>query len=695
MDRSELNAVLKNVHDALRLDEDNRFLEAYGKYVECMMSIAKKLWISFTNTERDVLIRSVLNRYVTLGQQCMERISIILEKVKGSPCQNVNPKDQTCSRFILSNENFAPLSTLHNSSSNTFTKPEDMSPMVAAQKQNQQLLFAYKARMAQQNRKRQQPDLALTLQRKMAENIAIAKAREISLEKKMNERQKLLENEASRRFSLPTKLSKEQENRKQIYKKVLDYEMDMKRFQNLRQQLSKDPKKPEVIEHVIQSIFRYADHPLTALLYDYQQRVCRNILQLSHSRAFEVSEIKVPLTAPKTILTEPMCKVECFKTSIKSDPMKTEPTSENTSLSDYNGVKENIAASDKINQQTCGQSDKELSKDKIANNFKESPSDLENHTVEDQPIKGLEESNGVQGKLQREQKISNTAKPKIANLSSLAQFSNNSKDDEADDMDLKVFDEFSLTKSYSYSGIDVMDDPTMYIADLTDEAYQRHLHNINKDILLYNEKIMKMFLVCYEELNSGEGRDQTYACIEEMFISRLWPHLFLLYRIVHRDGEYKAAQVMTDNLNVMPQDVDIAPDLCLQQKTYSFGQFPYKSAVAELRSLKNLTTPLKKMECLVRVIRQICQCIADFQHQNNSAKKNNTKDDVPIVGADDLLPILHYVLIRSEQPELVSECAAIEELIHEGYLYGEGGYCLTSFQTALEYLKSLSTTTNN
>lgn len=37
-------------------------------------------------------------------------------------------------------------------------------------------------------------------------------------------------------------------------------------------------------------------------------------------------------------------------------------------------------------------------------------------------------------------------------------------------------------------------------------------------------------------------------------------------------------------------------------------------------------------------------------------------------GADDLLPILSYVALRSELPQLVSECAALEEFIHEGWV---------------------------
>lgn len=35
-------------------------------------------------------------------------------------------------------------------------------------------------------------------------------------------------------------------------------------------------------------------------------------------------------------------------------------------------------------------------------------------------------------------------------------------------------------------------------------------------------------------------------------------------------------------------------------------------------------------------------------------------------GADDLLPILSFVALQAQCPQLVAECAALEEFIHEG-----------------------------
>ena len=37
-------------------------------------------------------------------------------------------------------------------------------------------------------------------------------------------------------------------------------------------------------------------------------------------------------------------------------------------------------------------------------------------------------------------------------------------------------------------------------------------------------------------------------------------------------------------------------------------------------------------------------------------------------GADDLLPVMSYVVMRSHLPQLVSECHAMAEFVHEGWV---------------------------
>ena len=113
-------------------------------------------------------------------------------------------------------------------------------------------MMAYKARLARLDPKRRMAT-SLTVQRKMAENLAIAKVQEEALKKKMNERQQRLEEQAARRFGTPTGLTDDDKEQRQIYKKVLEFEQESTEFCNLRKELEENPNDPELINKLIQN----------------------------------------------------------------------------------------------------------------------------------------------------------------------------------------------------------------------------------------------------------------------------------------------------------------------------------------------------------------------------------------------------------------------------------------------------------
>ncbi|XP_017596832.1 PREDICTED: VPS9 domain-containing protein 1, partial [Corvus brachyrhynchos] len=121
------------------------------------------------------------------------------------------------------------------------------------------------------------------------------------------------------------------------------------------------------------------------------------------------------------------------------------------------------------------------------------------------------------------------------------------------------------------------------------------------------------------------------ACLEEAFFPPLWAPLLALYRTVQQPREAALARSMERHRHARP---------------------------AAVLGHQSLWPPWLTSPC--------CHS-----------------------GADDLLPILSYVVLQTGLPQLLSECTALEEFIHEGYLIGEEGYCLTSLQSALSYVESL------
>ncbi|XP_078114153.1 VPS9 domain-containing protein 1 isoform X2 [Sander vitreus] len=225
------------------------------------------------------------------------------------------------------------------------------------------------------------------------------------------------------------------------------------------------------------------------------------------------------------------------------------------------------------------------------------------------------------------------------------------------------------------------------IQEMEMRALTEHLKAVVKDIHIAIDQLLSLCLLSFECLNTASSKDLCLVSIEEAFFMPLWSALLALFRRVHREKEQAFEKSMKLYCNISPGDFGVPLKLFPEDPGALQGSYPYESAVQELKLLIKDCCPQRKLECIVRTLRLICACAEDYRclHDVDSTPKTAA------IGADDLLPILSFVALRCQCPQLVSECAALEEFIHEGYLIGEEGYCLTSMQSALAYVESLYT----
>uniref|UniRef100_A0A8C8XEI7 VPS9 domain containing 1 n=1 Tax=Panthera leo TaxID=9689 RepID=A0A8C8XEI7_PANLE len=222
------------------------------------------------------------------------------------------------------------------------------------------------------------------------------------------------------------------------------------------------------------------------------------------------------------------------------------------------------------------------------------------------------------------------------------------------------------------------------------EPLSEQLKSTVKDIHNAIDRLLSLTLLAFEGLNAAASKDRCLACIEEPFFSPLWPLLLALYRSVHRLREAALSRSMELYRNAPPTAIGVPTKLLPRGlEATGAGAFPYCAAAQELGLLVLESCPQKKLECIVRVLRVICACAEGYCRAQEAASEARPQLGAAAIGADDLLPILSFVVLRSGLPQLVSECAALEEFIHEGYLIGEEGYCLTSLQSALSYVELL------
>lgn len=205
-------------------------------------------------------------------------------------------------------------------------------------------------------------------------------------------------------------------------------------------------------------------------------------------------------------------------------------------------------------------------------------------------------------------------------------------------------------------------------------TFAQHLNVVVKEIHNAKDRLLSCVMFSLNLPSSPQVKEACRECLEDSFFPPLWPALLALYRQVFFAREESLLQVMELYSTAMPSVVGV------QKKLYPEDiKEPYSAAVEELEHLPHQRTPQRKLECIVRTLRVICECTEEYCPTPGSAA----------IGADDLLPILAFVVLKSSMSHLLSECAALEEFIHEGYLIGEEGYCLTSLLSALAYLETL------
>ncbi|XP_078214186.1 VPS9 domain-containing protein 1 isoform X9 [Callithrix jacchus] len=582
-----LQSAMKLANGAIELDAGNRPREAYTEYLRSIHYISQVLLEEVETTKGKTRLKPAM------------------------PAAAPNPQPAGRHRRVYSDEGgklspFLPpeiFQKLQGAESRSSKK--ELTPLEEASLQNQKLKAAYEARMARldPSQAMQKTSLTLSLQRQMMENLVIAKAREETLQRKMEERRLRLQEAANRRFCSQVALTPEEREQRALYAAILEYEQDHDWPKYWKAKLKRSPGDLSLVTSLLSHLLSLPDHPIVQLLRRLQCAVY-STLYPAVSRAAAPAPGCCPLTPnPGSRRLRPSQSLHCMlspcepstapwpQDSPPTPPLHPHPTGPPSPVGD------------------------------IASGLPDKDSSFED----------LEQFLGTSEWQGRAQGHGGQPEPQLQQLKSAVE----------------------------------------------------DIHNAIAD------RLLSLTLLAFEGLNTAASKDRCLACIEEPFFSPLWPLLLALYRSVHQAREAALSRSMELYRNAPPTAIGI-PTKLLPKDPEAKGTYPYCAAAQELGLLVLESCPQKKLECIVRTLRVICVCAEDYCPTSEATPQAGPQPiAAAAIGADDLLPILSFVVLRSGLPQLVSECAALEEFIHEGYLIGEEGYCLTSLQSALSYVELL------
>ncbi|XP_035679942.1 VPS9 domain-containing protein 1-like [Branchiostoma floridae] len=577
-------------------------------------------------------------------------------------------------------------------------------PLEKAYQDNQKLMAAYQARMARLRGRRDKGQLNLSLQRRMIENMAIARAKQEALKKKMEERHRQYQEEAVRQFISVDGLPLPENQCQELYAQIKEFEDQELWLKAWRAKLAEHPSDSKLIEELVKQVLRCQEHPITKKMQQFQLKLYDRLNPLVVKLQQEPEKVTVPYIEDLSDLEH--CGARSTEQVSPSQEDKESSITENKSDSDEGLVQSQIdmsgdqivdvsSAGDQTSLDEQNPLDESLEKT-VDETATENTGDFSDtvRAVRDDVKSAIDKGEELVNKLKAESKAS-----RRDSENTLAYLQNN-MDDMFEDLTEECAEEpgnetGNNNQSQAETGTEKQEEEEQEILKMTEDAVQKHLVQVVKDIREFMDHLLAMLIVGYRELNSVAGRDQCLATMEEPFFTPIWSCVGALFRyniwstkfFKHhfpcRQADHKKevvlARAMTRYNHALPEELGVPERLCAPGVG---GTVLYKPAVNELRNVTSCNNPVSKLECIVRTCRAVCEC-AD-------TSAGEAQKTAASIGADDLLPLLSYVILQSELPQLMSECHCMEVFIREGFLLGEEGYCLTTLQTALDYVASLA-----
>ncbi|KAF8770720.1 VPS9 domain-containing protein 1 [Argiope bruennichi] len=202
------------------------------------------------------------------------------------------------------------------------------------------------------------------------------------------------------------------------------------------------------------------------------------------------------------------------------------------------------------------------------------------------------------------------------------------------------------------------------------QSLQRFLENVSSELTYTIENILEIFYLIYKSLLPEDSEEICHRLIETHILDPIWSNLIILFRIINISSEYKIMEAMITHKDSDPTKFGFSNQAYIDPEVY-------RNCTSLLQVIVKSQSMTQKLRCLVDIAKIIC----------GNPSSNQVNPNQRRLGADDLIPLLCYIIVKSGLPQLSSECFAIEQLFDMKYMFGEEGYALSSFLTALKYIE--------
>jgi len=172
------------------------------------------------------------------------------------------------------------------------------------------------------------------------------------------------------------------------------------------------------------------------------------------------------------------------------------------------------------------------------------------------------------------------------------------------------------------------------------------------------------------QMASEEVVDHSRLVLERAVMSQV----YMIALFPNGDVDVLRDKVLSQHVARLSRVVTLShKDLRIPKMYHS--EAPWPSAQEEILTINAYKTPKEKVQCVLRTCTIIMSLLSLAQ-------------DKSVPAADDLMPVLVYVLIQANPPFLLSTIQYVSSF-YENHFEGEEAYWWTQFSSVVEFIKTM------
>lgn len=189
------------------------------------------------------------------------------------------------------------------------------------------------------------------------------------------------------------------------------------------------------------------------------------------------------------------------------------------------------------------------------------------------------------------------------------------------------------------------------------------------------QKFLEYLFSTLETDSSWQGATEEQTELARRIVERhVMGQIYMLALYPNGDGDVLRDQILYQHIENLSKTISPShKDLGIPKIYHS--ECPWPSAQAELTAIVAHKTPRDKVRCVFRCCTNIMNLLS-------------LATDRSVPAADDLMPVLVYVLIKANPVSLLSTVQYVNSFYEKNF-EGEEGYWWTQFCSAVEFIKNM------